>query len=97
MKVKIQQGQWLGDVVIRETGDIHRIVEMAVMNGIPVTENIPTGTELLCPPVASENGIADYYRAKEIYPATALEYEPGEPGESGGIGYMEIGITFIVS
>jgi hypothetical protein len=93
MKVIKRQGQWLGDVVIRETGDIHRIVEMAVMNGIPVTENIPTGAELLCPsPGMQGSRVVDYYKTKGIYPATSAEYETAD-----GIGYMAVGVTFIVS
>jgi hypothetical protein len=91
MKVLKRQGQWLGDVVIRETGDIHRIVETAIINGVSITGYIPTGTEVLLPDV-QRNSVADYYTAKSIYPATSTEQEA-----SDGIGYMAVGSTFIVS
>jgi hypothetical protein len=80
-------------VVIRESGDIHSIVETAILNGIPVTENIRTGTDLVYPSILDRQ-IADYYKAKDIYPATSMESCPGGPG---GIGYMAVGLTFIVS
>jgi hypothetical protein len=94
MKVKTKQGQWLGDVVIRETGNLQKLVETAVLNDISMTENIAPGTEILCLSPPKSDSVADHYRAKGIYPATAMERAPGTPG---GIGYMAVGITFIVS
>jgi hypothetical protein len=90
MRVETKRGQWLGDVAIRETGDIQAIVEMAVMNGISVTGAIAPGTELLCPAVRVR-GVAEHYAARRIYPVTSIEY-----GAPGGIGYMAVGTTFTI-
>ena len=93
MRIISRQGQWLGDITIREAGDISELVRMAVDNNISVTERLSTGSELLRP--APENRrVINYYAINDIYPATALLREPGT---KGGIGYMAVGITFIVS
>ena len=92
-KVVSIQGQWLGDIAVREAGDISAVVKMAVDNDISVTEHIDAGTELAKPsPVNS--AIADYFRVNNLYPTTAIVNDPDTPG---GIGYMAVGITFIVS
>lgn len=93
MRIISKQGQWLGDIVVRESGDISEIVEMAVNNNISVTENMVVGLELL-KPEAINRRVMNYYEINGIYPATTMEREPGTPG---GIGYMAVGITFIVS
>ncbi|MDR1382214.1 MAG: hypothetical protein LBJ47_12145 [Tannerella sp.] len=87
------RNQWLGDVAVRESGDISSIVEIAACNNISVTERLTAGDEILIPAQANSR-IADYFRINNIYPATAMEQEPGTPG---GIGYMAVGITFTVS
>ena len=83
-KVVSIENQWLGDLAIQETGDISAVVKMAVENDISITGKIEPGTILKNPKVVDQ-GIADYYRSRNIYPATAMEREPGTPG---GIGYM---------
>jgi hypothetical protein len=93
MRITSKQGQWLGDVAVREAGDLLSIVEMAVSNDISVTENMIIGSELV-KPKAINRRVMNYYEINNIYPATAMEREPGT---LGGIGYMAVGITFIVS
>jgi hypothetical protein len=92
-RVSCLRKQWLGDIAVRESGDVSRIVEIAICNNIPATGRLAAGDEILIPAQANER-IADYFRITGIYPATAVEREPGTPG---GIGYMAVGITFTVS
>ena len=93
MRIISKQGQWLGDITVRESGDLSSVVEMAVDNDISVTENMTIGSELV-KPEAINRRVMNYYEINNIYPATAMEREPGTPG---GIGYMAVGVTFIVS
>ena len=93
MRITSRQGQWLGDIAVRESGDITSVIEMAVDNNISITENLIVGTELM-KTEAINRRVMNYYDINEIHPATAMEREPGTPG---GIGYMAVGITFIVS
>jgi hypothetical protein len=92
-KVVSIENQWLGDLAVREAGDISAVVKMAIENDIPITGKIEAGTVLKNPGAVNER-IVDYYRSRNIYPATAMECTPGTPG---GIGYMAVGITFTVS
>ncbi len=93
MRIISKQGQWLGDIAVRESGDISSVVDMAIENNLSVTENLKVGTELLKLEAISRR-IMNYYDINNIYPATSMERDSGTPG---GIGYMAVGITFIVS
>lgn len=93
MRVTSRQGQWLGDIAIRESGDMAVIVDMAVRNDISITGDLAPGIELLRSEAVNRR-VMTYYEINNIYPATALRRNPGTPG---GIGYMSVGITFIVS
>jgi hypothetical protein len=91
-----RQGQWLGDTVIRESGDIAALFETAARNGISVTGTPAPGTEMeTVPPATPEaKAVVNCFRNRDIHPATALN--AGADGAPGGIGYMAVGITFII-
>lgn len=92
MQITSKQGQWLGDIVVREAGSIEAIVEMAVANNISITDQLPVGTELI-KPSRIDLRVINYYKTNNIYPATlTTDVEK----EIGGIGAMTIGIDFIV-
>jgi len=93
MRITGRQGQWLGDVAIREAGDITSLVEMAVKNGVSITEEITIGDQFMRPAPINRR-VMNYYDLNGLFPATALR---GSFGGLGGIGYMSVGITFIAS
>lgn len=93
MQVTSKQGQWLGDIAIREAGSIEAVVEMAIKNGLSITDKIVAGTSMLKPAPLNKR-VMNYYSINNIYPATPTELD----GRSvSGIGYMSVEITFIVS
>jgi hypothetical protein len=83
--------QWLGDIVIRESGSISALVDAAIENDISITGRIEAGTDISITGIANER-VADYFRSRNICPATVVDQEA-----SDGIGYMAVGSTFIVS
>jgi hypothetical protein len=93
MKTNSKNGQWLGDMALQLTGDISTLVEMAVLNDITLTGYIPVKTCIKSEAVVNKR-VTDYYRVNEINPATSIEQSP--EGQ-GGIGFMAVGITFVVS
>ncbi len=91
MQVISKQGQWLGDIAIREAGSIEAVVEMAVINDISITDtNIPS---TLKRPKVLNKRIAEYYKINNIYPATYAKLKES----FGGIGFMAIGLTFKIN
>jgi len=93
VRTEVKNGQWLGDVTLSTTGDISMLVEMARGNNMSVTERLNAGDVLLSAGVKNKD-VAAYYSAKSLQPATA---SGREPDSLGGIGFMAVGITFVVS
>jgi len=93
MQITGKQGQWLGDIVVREAGSIEALVEMAINNDVSITGKMDAGSPAL-QPVPVNKRVMNYYNINGIYPATATE---PDRRSFRGIGYMSVGITFIVS
>jgi len=87
------EGQWIGDLAVQESGDISSVVSIALENNVSVTESIDFGTVVKIPVVVN-NQMAEYYRIRGIKPVTSMKMDAEAPG---GIGYMAVGINFIVS
>lgn len=93
MQVISKQGQWLGDIAVRESGSIEGLVEMAIKNDLSITDKMKPGSRLL-QPTAINKRVMNYYSINNIYPATSTELT----GIGfGGIGYMAVEITFIIA
>lgn len=89
-----KQGQWLGDITVREAGSIEGLIDMAVKNEISTTDALEIGTSLLNPDPINRR-VINYYKRNNIYPATSSDYKEEQIG--GGIGNMGIEINFVVS
>lgn len=93
MQIISKQGQWLGDIAVREAGSIEAMVEMAIKNELSITDKIVAGTSMQKPTPLNKR-VMNYYNINNIYPATPAEQD----GISfNGIGYMAVEITFIIS
>ncbi len=94
MKVVALHNQTLLDISIQHTGTVENCFKIAVANGLSVSDEITPGQELKIPSdVKIDKEILNYYKAKELQPATKGK----EISQQGGIGYMQIGSTFKVS
>lgn len=91
MQVTSKQGQWLGDVAVREAGSIEAVVEMAIENDVAITGIISAGTTHK-QPASADKRVMNYYKINNIHPATSMEAK----SSFKGIGYMAIGSTFKV-
>lgn len=89
-----KQGQWLGDITVREAGSIEGLIDMAVKNEMSATDALEIGT-LLQNPDPINKRVINYYKRNDIHPATASDYKGEQIG--GGIGNMGIEINFVVS
>jgi hypothetical protein len=93
MQITSKQGQWLGDIVVREAGSIEALVEMAINNDLSITDKMTAGSPVLQSTPVNRR-VMNYYNINNIHPATSMKTD----GRSfRGIGYMAVDITFIVS
>ncbi|MDR2131026.1 MAG: hypothetical protein LBP56_07690 [Odoribacteraceae bacterium] len=96
MKVRVLDRQSVLDIALQAGGGLEAALELAWENDVSISGELAAGAELETTGVV-DAAVAGRYAARGIRPATALS--PGEPGAApaGGIGYMAIGIDFIIS
>lgn len=75
MKVTVLPRQTISDIAIQIYGDIRAVIDLAVANGIGVTDDIEPGTELECPDVVYDPYVQSYVIRNGISPATGLTEE----------------------
>lgn len=96
----VLHNQSLLDFAIQHTGSAQNAFEIAMANGISITDQLTAGTELTVPEsVVMDVDIRNYYQSKAIQPATAITtfIIDGEPEtELEGISYWAIYDDFIV-
>ncbi|MFE3849077.1 hypothetical protein ACFX5D_13980 [Flavobacterium sp. LB3P45] len=87
-------GQSFLDKVLECTGDVNNAFEMALLNGLSITEDVVIGVNLKLSEVNKPNTASFFNEFNK--PATALTQEQLTEIENKGIGHMRIGTTFIV-
>ncbi|WP_407512763.1 hypothetical protein [Elizabethkingia miricola] len=85
MAVTVLHNQSLLDIAIQATGKAENAIFIAIANKISITDDLEPGTELLIPEVSEDLDVKNYYRAKNVHPATAMK--------TAGINYPE-GINY---
>jgi len=69
--MKVLQGQSLFDIAIQELGSAEAAFDLAVLNGVSITDDVSTGDELSLPAVV-DKAIASYYANRGFVPVTAI-------------------------
>lgn len=98
MMIKVLARQSLLDIADKHTGTVLSAFAISVANAVSLTDELEPGTELIIPNdlLLKDNYILNYYKARQLWPATAIQMGQGpEPPE--GIGYWIIGKTFKAS
>lgn len=93
--ITVLNRQSLLDIAIQHTGSVFSAFEIATANGLAVSETVEPGTILILPEIEKNTDILNYYGAKKIQPATALQ-DLKIIEEKLGIGWMKVGNTFKV-
>lgn len=89
---KVYQGQSFLDKVLETTGSIENAFEMALLNGVSITDDVEIGQDVAATAVSNKFIKANFNEKNR--PATATDRLPPPPGLANGIGYMSIGINF---
>ena len=93
--ITVLNRQSLLDIAIQHTGSVFNAFDIALANGLAVSEMVEPGAILILPEVEQNTDILNYYSAKKIQPATALQ-DLKIIEEKRGIGWMKVGRTFKV-
>ena len=97
MTITVLHNQSLLDVSIQHTGSVFNAFKIAVANGLSVSDSLIAGSELMIPnEVQNDDDVLNYYRSKNLQPATAIADKKVIPSY-GGIGWMQIENDFKVS
>ncbi len=94
MEAIVLDGQSLYDIAIQECGSVEAVIAIAILNDISVTDELQIG-QLLQIPEPVNKPIADYYKSRNLKPATAGNLDLKNQDE--GIGFWSIGNDFIIS
>lgn len=92
MDLKTLNNQTLLDIAIQSGGSVNVVFDLAIENKISITDSLEAG-KLLRYQTISEPEIVNYYKSKGLHPTTGIL----ETRKQGGVGYMAVGIDFIVS
>lgn len=99
MNIIILHNQSLLDVCLQHTGSLAGIFELALANGLSVSDDVIAGQTLQVPDtLAVDKDVLAYYRAKNIQPATAFTSADKKNSEKPeGISIWAINLDFKVS
>ncbi len=89
----VSNSQSLLDIALQHTGSAETALDIALANGISLSDNLEPGATLTLPDTQGNKAMAQYYTVNNIMPATGVD----DALELGGINYMGIEIDFVVS
>ena len=93
--VKVLSRQSVFDLAIQVSGSAESAFELAMLNGLSVTDSLTVGSDLIAPEIINRI-VHNFYTVNQIKPAT--DYTINEPTpELEGIDYWAIEIDFVVS
>jgi len=90
--------QALIDIAMQELGDVERVNEIMLLNDLPLTANLTAGTILFVPDFnLTKRRVVNLFSKKSLAPASLDDEDDLIRLPPGGIGFMQIGNSFIVS
>ncbi|MBF2707530.1 hypothetical protein [Flavobacterium soyangense] len=96
MQLVVNHNQSLLDLVIQENGNVATAFELALLNGISLTDPLIPGQELnFVKSILADDEIVSYFKNKKVKIATGFQNNETLLPQLG-IGQMAIGSTFIV-
>ena len=95
--VTTYNNQQLIDIAMQELGDVERVYELCQLNDFPLTHELEAGAILLVPDFeADKRRRVKTFSNGSLFPASGDD-DPYMILPPGGIGFMQIGNTFITS
>ena len=97
MKTNVLSQQSIFDIAIQSLGTAEAAFELALENDIALTKILTTGEPLVLSQASGSKQVAEYYKTKQLKPATGVTDEQFREILGEGIDFMGIEIDFIVS
>ena len=92
---KIEQGQSFIDKVTQQTGSFENALEMALLNGKSITDDVVIGGTLIASAVTNRY-VVNFLNTQNRAPATLAEIKASTSPLDVGIGEMAIETSFII-
>jgi len=93
---RLSENQSLLDVAVQTSGTLSAVFELALINGLSVTDDLMPGQSLELVDESNAD-VVNYYTARNLTPATALTADDKlVAAELEGISYWAINVDFIV-
>lgn len=97
MTVTVLHNQTLLDIAIQHTGIVKNSFDIAVYNGIAVSEPLIYGMSLTIPDdLEFDIDTVNFYQANNLQPATEIDNNMVTIIPLSGVGYWEIETEFII-
>ncbi|MGG7468673.1 hypothetical protein [Chryseobacterium arthrosphaerae] len=98
MTVTVLHNQTLLDIAIQYTGIVKNSFDIAVYNGISVSDTLVYGASLIIPDdLEIDIDTVNYYLANNLQPSTEIDPDLITITPLSGIGYWEIENEFIIT
>lgn len=97
MEVTVLANQSLQDIAVQVCGSVLSVFDLALLNGISVTENLVPGTKLKVPKSEYTDVEKQRYFLSRQIATSVSQQQLSLITQPGGIGAMSIGGNFIVS
>lgn len=96
MKIEVLEGQTLADIAIQANGDLGSLMNIAMLNGMSITDDVAEGMVIEVPEADSDKqSIVAVFDDKANRPASKIQFSDADMPE--GIAYWTIGLDFKVS
>lgn len=98
MVTNVHTRQSLLDIAVQHCGSVEQAFQMALLNGLSLTEDVQAGANLELAP-AADASVVSYYTVNELQPATAVTDEAMNDllDDGDGIEFWAIEFDFVVS
>lgn len=94
--MRVSERQSIYDIAIQLGGDLEAVMELALINGLSITDELSAGQLVQVPEILNADTV-NYFQLKGIVPETAgIEIDESLPILEG-IGYWAIDVDFVVS
>lgn len=94
--IRVSEKQSLFDVAIQKGGSFEAVMELAILNGLSITESLTPGQQLELPTVI-DNDVVNFFSSQGIVPETTTNESEDSITVLEGIDYWAVEVDFIVS
>lgn len=86
--LSIREGQTVIDMALQGSGDVDRLIEVAMLNGLSITDELVAGSLIITPgALLNKRSLALFFNAAPYYPASGEAGNNNNDADEHGVGY----------